>query len=153
MIFDSHSHTAFSADSEMKAADAIAMADKAGVGLVFTEHLDFDYPGEMDFSFDPQAYWQAYEPYRGDNLRLGIEIGMNEAILEGNLHFLEQEPFDLVIGSQHIVDGQDIYLSLIHIFPMHRRSARSSTPSPRMQAWTSRTHCSRSTRMAGSSSS
>lgn len=109
MIFDSHSHTAFSADSEMKAADAIAMAEKAGVGLVFTEHLDLDYPGEMDFSFDPQAYWQAYEPYRGDNLRLGIEIGMNEAILEGNLHFLEQEPFDLVIGSQHIVDGQDIY--------------------------------------------
>ena len=98
MIFDSHSHTAFSADSEMKAADAIAMAEKAGVGLVFTEHLDLDYPGEMDFSFDPQAYWQAYEPYRGDNLRLGIEIGMNEAILEGNLHFLEQEPFDLVIG-------------------------------------------------------
>ena len=41
MIFDSHSHTAFSADSEMKAADAIAMAEKAGVGLVFTEHLDF----------------------------------------------------------------------------------------------------------------
>ena len=93
MIFDSHSHTAFSADSEMKAADAIAMAEKAGVGLVFTEHLDLDYPGEMDFSFDPQAYWQAYEPYRGDNLRLGIEIGMNEAILEGNLHFLEQAAF------------------------------------------------------------
>lgn len=49
MIFDSHSHTTFSADSEMKAADAIAMAEKAGVGLVFTEHLDLDYPGEMDF--------------------------------------------------------------------------------------------------------
>ena len=47
MIFDSHSHTAFSADSEMKAADAIAMAEKAGVGLVFTEHLDLDYPGDV----------------------------------------------------------------------------------------------------------
>lgn len=62
MIFDSHSHTAFSADSEMQAADAIEKAREAGVGLAFTEHLDLDYPGEMAFSFDPQAYWQAYEP-------------------------------------------------------------------------------------------
>ena len=55
MIFDSHSHTAFSADSEMQAADAIEKAREAGVGLAFTEHLDLDYPGEMDFTFDPQA--------------------------------------------------------------------------------------------------
>lgn len=34
---------------------------------------------------------------------------MNEAILEGNCNFLKQVPFDIVIGSQHIVDGQDIY--------------------------------------------
>ena len=45
MIFDSHSHTAFSADSEMQAADAIEKAREAGVGLAFTEHLDLDYPG------------------------------------------------------------------------------------------------------------
>lgn len=109
MIFDSHSHTAFSADSEMQAADAIEKAREAGVGLAFTEHLDLDYPGEMDFTFDPQAYWQAYEPYRGERLHLGIEIGMNESILEGNCNFLQQAPFDIVIGSQHIVDGQDIY--------------------------------------------
>lgn len=109
MIFDSHSHTAFSADSEMQAADAIEKAREAGVGLAFTEHLDLDYPGEMDFTFDPQAYWQSYEPYRGERLHLGIEIGMNEAILEGNCNFLKQVPFDIVIGSQHIVDGQDIY--------------------------------------------
>lgn len=109
MIFDSHSHTAFSADSEMQAADAIEKAREAGVGLAFTEHLDLDYPGEMDFTFNPQAYWQAYEPYRGERLHLGIEIGMNESILEGNCNFLQQAPFDIVIGSQHIVDGQDIY--------------------------------------------
>lgn len=109
MIFDSHSHTAFSADSEMEAADAIRKAQDAGVGLAFTEHLDLDYPGEMDFTFNPQAYWQAYEPYRNESLHLGVEIGMNEATLEGNLAFLKEVLFDIVIGSQHIVDGQDIY--------------------------------------------
>ena len=44
MYFDSHVHTEFSADSEMKAADALREAAKQGLGLVFTEHLDYDYP-------------------------------------------------------------------------------------------------------------
>ncbi|WP_295634964.1 histidinol-phosphatase HisJ family protein [uncultured Mitsuokella sp.] len=109
MIFDSHSHTEFSADSEMKAEDALKKAKEEGVGLVFTEHLDLDYPGDMDFTFDSQKYWQSYEKYRGDTLRLGVEIGMNEAICQQNKAFVQEVPFDLVIGSQHIVDGQDIY--------------------------------------------
>ena len=37
MIFDSHSHTEFSADSEMKAEDALQKAKEEGVGLVFME--------------------------------------------------------------------------------------------------------------------
>ena len=53
MIFDSHSHTEFSGDSEMKGKDALKAAAKQGLGLVFTEHLDFDYPGDIDFTFDP----------------------------------------------------------------------------------------------------
>ena len=52
MIFDSHSHTEFSGDSEMKGKDALKAAAKQGLGLVFTEHLDFDYPGDIDFTFD-----------------------------------------------------------------------------------------------------
>ena len=93
----------------MKAADAIAMARERRASGSRSPSTSTSTIRARWIFFDPQAYWQAYEPYRGDNLRLGIEIGMNEAILEGNLHFLEQEPFDLVIGSQHIVDGQDIY--------------------------------------------
>ncbi|MFV0636420.1 histidinol-phosphatase HisJ family protein [Mitsuokella sp. WILCCON 0060] len=109
MIFDSHSHTAFSADSEMNPEEAMQKAEAEGVGLVFTEHLDLDYPGEMDFTFNPKEYWHSYEVYRGDKLRLGVEIGMNEAICRQNEAFIQRVPFDLVIGSQHIVDGQDIY--------------------------------------------
>ena len=43
MIFDSHSHTEFSSDSEMKAVEAIETAKKLGIGMVFTEHYDYDY--------------------------------------------------------------------------------------------------------------
>ena len=109
MIFDSHSHTAFSGDSEMKAEEALAAADVAGLGLVFKEHLDLDYPGDIAFTFDPATYWQQYEPLRGDRLMLGIEVGMQSATAERSRAFVDTVPFDLVIGSVHMVDGKDIY--------------------------------------------
>lgn len=108
-IFDSHSHTHFSTDSEMQAADAIRAAKDAGVGLVFTEHLDFDYPGELEFEFDPQAYWAEYESLRCADLRLGVEVGMTPATLTRSREFVGRAPFDLVIGSIHLVDGGDLY--------------------------------------------
>lgn len=109
MIFDSHSHTAFSADSDMRAQDALQKAQESDVGIVFTEHLDLDYPGELDFTFDPHAYWQAYEPLRGERVRLGVEIGMWEQTRERSATFVKEVPFDLVIGAIHLVDGGDIY--------------------------------------------
>ena len=62
MFFDSHIHTSFSADSEMRAEEALARAEEQGIGLVFTEHLDYDYPsaGKEQFIFDPEAYWTTY---------------------------------------------------------------------------------------------
>lgn len=109
MIFDSHSHTEFSGDSEMKAGDALLAAERLGIGLVFTEHLDLDYPGDIDFTFDPDAYWNAYEPLRSDRLRLGVETGMQAATCDRTRAFTEWLPFDLVVGAIHMVDGKDIY--------------------------------------------
>ena len=76
MLYDNHVHTEFSADSEMKAEEALTAAAQEGMGLVFTEHLDLGYPGDLDFTFDSKAYWEKYEPLRGEHLRLGVEIGM-----------------------------------------------------------------------------
>lgn len=109
MIFDSHSHTSFSADSDMTAEDALKAAREQGIGIVFTEHLDVDFPGELDFSFDPEAYWRTYEPLRGDNLHLGIEVGMQASTAEASRAFVARAPFDLVIGSVHLLRGIDIY--------------------------------------------
>ena len=109
MIFDSHSHTSFSADSDMTAEDALKAARARGIGLVFTEHLDVDFPGELDFSFDPEAYWRQYESLRGDDLHLGIEVGMQAGTAEASRAFVTRAPFDLVIGSVHLLRGIDIY--------------------------------------------
>ena len=112
MHFDSHIHTEFSADSEMKAADALREAEKQGLGLVFTEHLDYDYPaaGEEEFIFDPAAYWAAYEPLRAEGrLSLGVEMGMMASAREKNAAFLRHAPFDFVLGSIHFLDVKDLY--------------------------------------------
>ena len=68
MLFDTHLHTKFSADSDMLLTDAIQSAEKQNIGLVVTEHLDFDYPGEDLFKFDPIKYMNEYLPYRSDKL-------------------------------------------------------------------------------------
>ena len=57
MLFDSHTHTEFSADSEMLASEALEMAERLGLGLVFTEHEDLEV-AQDEFTFDPEAYWK-----------------------------------------------------------------------------------------------
>lgn len=112
MYFDSHVHTEFSADSEMKAADALREAAKQGLGLVFTEHLDYDFPsaGTEEFIFDPEAYWAKYEPLRAEGkLSLGVEMGMMASAREKNAAFLRRVPFDFVLASIHFLDVKDLY--------------------------------------------
>ena len=114
MIFDNHSHTVFSSDSEMEAEAALEAAARQGLGLVFTEHYDYDYINtkhykKMEFRFDAAGYWEKYLPYRGDSLRLGVEIGLSETSGAANREFLQGAPFDLVIGSIHIIDMLDLY--------------------------------------------
>ena len=112
MYFDSHVHTEFSADSEMKAADALREAAKQGLGLVFTEHLDYDFPsaGTEEFIFDPEAYWAKYEPLRAEGkLSLGVEMGMMASAREKNAAFVRRVPFDFVLASIHFLDVKDLY--------------------------------------------
>lgn len=107
MIFDSHSHTKFSADSKMLAEDAIVRAESLNLGLVFTEHLDFDLPG--GFTFNPAEYFDEYKKFRCDKVRLGAEVGMTKISREKNKKFVAENDFDLIIGSIHMLDGEDIY--------------------------------------------
>ena len=108
-FFDSHVHTRFSADSEMRAEDAIEAARRQGIGLVFTEHIDYGYIGEKKFLFDPIEYWKTYEQLRGENLSLGVEMGLEPGKSRMSREFIARVPFDEVIGAIHLIDGKDIY--------------------------------------------
>ena len=110
MLFDSHMHTKFSADSEMLAAEAVDKARSLNLGVVFTEH--FDYGLELNgkaFAFDTAAYMREYQNLRGDKVRLGVEVGLRKSARSANEKFIASADFDLVIGSIHLVDDFDIY--------------------------------------------
>ncbi|MBR0061121.1 MAG: histidinol-phosphatase HisJ family protein [Selenomonadaceae bacterium] len=116
MIFDSHMHTKFSADSQMLAAEAIDRAASLNLGVVFTEH--FDYGLEIDgkdFTFDAATYMNEYKNLRGDKVRLGVEVGLRQSARAANENFLTQADFDFVIGSIHLVDDLDIYYTHFYI--------------------------------------
>lgn len=109
MIFDCHIHTKFSADSEMLASDAINRAKNLNLGIIFTEHFDYDVPGEYDFTFDPKKYFDEYKNLRDEKIRLGVEVGLRKSARKINKNFIDSAGFDLVIGSIHLVDDLDIY--------------------------------------------
>ena len=88
---------------------ALRRAQELGLGLVFTEHFDWEFPGNKEFGFDAAAYFNEYEPLRGFGLRLGAEIGIAGDTAAKNREFINSAPFDLVIGSLHLLRGKDLY--------------------------------------------
>ncbi|MCR5733730.1 MAG: histidinol-phosphatase HisJ family protein [Lachnospiraceae bacterium] len=119
MIYaDLHMHSIFSEDSQTPMEEQIQTAISKGLKQIcFTEHMDMDYPeneaGET-FECNTDAYYEHYLKVRDeykDRLEIffGIEYGFQNH-LKGRCHkYINSYPFDLVIGSTHVVDGRDPY--------------------------------------------
>lgn len=114
MLFDSHVHTEFSTDSEMKLTEALRAARSRGIGVITTEHMDLYFPEEGQSVFDEDAYFSAYQSFRGDDCLLGIELGMRDDCAAENRAIVESRPFDYVLGSVHLLDGQDLYYASVY---------------------------------------
>ena len=109
MRMDTHVHTAVSTDSRMTLKEAVTQAQRLGIGLTLTEHMDLAYPKTGAFLFDVDRYFADYGAFRGPQLLLGIEIGMRQDCLEENRRLALREGFDYVLGSLHVVDNLDLY--------------------------------------------
>ena len=109
MLFDSHLHTTFSSDSKMTLPEAKLAAEQLGIGMIVTEHMDIGYPVPDSFVFDVEDYFSQYDAARAESLLLGIEVGMTQSAAAETQALIDAHSFDCVIGSIHLVDGQDIY--------------------------------------------
>lgn len=118
MIADCHMHTEFSDDSEAKVTDQVERAISLGMKhICITDHMDMDYPGG-EFNLDTDRYveriLQVREQYKDRiSIGLGVEIGLQEHLTKRLKAYIEQYPFDFVIGSMHLVHGEDPYFGEI----------------------------------------
>ncbi len=100
-MFDSHVHTRVSCDCEMPIEKGIERAKALGVGIVITDHMDINPFRGDDFTFDVEAFFKAYEPFRSEKVLLGIEMGLRTEAVEENTAIVKAHAFDFVIASTH----------------------------------------------------
>lgn len=110
MIFDTHMHCDYSCDSHMELADAIRAGRAQNIGIIITEHWDYDYPTNPDaFLFNIDDYFKTAGQYRSDKVLLGIEIGMQKHIAADDDAVAAGHDFDYVLGSVHCINRRDMY--------------------------------------------
>ncbi|NMA33914.1 MAG: histidinol-phosphatase HisJ family protein [Clostridiaceae bacterium] len=114
-MFDTHIHSLFSTDSVMDADQACGSAIKLGLeGIAFTDHLDYDFPGEIDFLIDFDEYFSVMDGIREkykDRMKVirAVEVGIQPHVLQKSEELIRKYPFDYVLASIHIVGGQNPY--------------------------------------------
>lgn len=118
MIVDTHNHTYYSPDGSQSPKELVTAALGNGVGfLCVTEHLDNDYPKYEDESFDflvTKKYFKEFgalrEQYRDKlEILIGVEAGWTAGNENQNVTDLCKFPYEYVINSVHVVDGDDVY--------------------------------------------
>lgn len=118
MIGDYHVHTKFSSDCNSEPEELIKKAISLGMNeICFTDHVDFDYPpenGQTIFRINTKEYFNTLAALRDSyknriKIKIGIELGLNPSIEEMNSSFVKSNDFDFVIGSSHIINGNDPY--------------------------------------------
>ena len=118
ILWDCHMHSSFSADSDTDMENMIKNAISRGLeGVCFTEHLDPDYPPTPDqqvFHLEVEAYADRLaflkEKYKDSiTVNFGFEYGLQPHLKKHFSEQLSRFPFDFVIGSSHVVHGQDPY--------------------------------------------
>lgn len=109
-MIDSHVHTEFSTDSEMKIEEVITkIAEKGLDKVIVTDHMDLEFPNDDTlFKFNTEDYFKKYSAFT-DKIGIGIELGLKVNIGKKLDRILSNNSFDFVIGSIHLVDNIDIY--------------------------------------------
>ncbi|HEY5583962.1 MAG TPA: histidinol-phosphatase HisJ family protein [Ruminiclostridium sp.] len=115
-MHDSHIHSKFSTDSHLEVQAACKKAVEIGLkGLVFTDHVDYDYPDfDDDFLIDFDQYFKFFNKLKNEwenklNILIGIEMGFQPHLLDKINKILDTYNFDFVINSVHIIDHIDPY--------------------------------------------
>ncbi len=120
MQADYHIHTHNSGDSTAPMKSMIESAMERGLSeICFTEHMDMDYPVSEDvpagtFDLDTKKYFEELLKYKEEyqnriTIKFGVELGLQPHLSSRIAEYVKEYPFDFIIGSAHLLDGQDPY--------------------------------------------
>lgn len=117
ILADCHLHSSFSADSDTPMETMIQEALSKGLKTItFTEHNDFNFPCDDPSSFELNGdsflfdLLKYREKYMGQiEVLYGVEIGLQKDCMRQNIKLTKDYDFDFVIGSLHVINGQDPY--------------------------------------------
>lgn len=114
-MYDYHLHSTNSPDSRMTVDEVCQQAIKVGLKeIAFTDHLDYDCPGEVEFVIDYLRYTREIEDVRKKyhgvlNIVMGLEVGLQPHVMKENEQFVSEHKLDFVIASVHNIDGLGLY--------------------------------------------
>jgi histidinol-phosphatase (PHP family) len=116
-MIDLHIHSEFSTDSTQPLEDIIQTAIQQEMKVIaITDHIDYDYQDpSLNFTFNLEDYFEKMKQLRrkyAHQLKIlyGVELGLQEHLVDRLNQFVQQYPFDFVIGSVHTCNHQDLYL-------------------------------------------
>lgn len=119
MLIDHHTHTAsFSFDGRQTVAELLqAVRDRGLDGVCLTEHYEKDvsYIAGQEAIFDLDDYYHFCRSIKGSSgpadpvFLYGIELGYLPHLDEYYARLAMRYPFDAIIMSLHILDGEDPY--------------------------------------------
>lgn len=111
---DYHMHTHFSTDSEASPREHIEKAIQMGLDeICFTDHKDFDYP-ECPFDLDVKPYFEELKQLQKEYkdqicIKIGVEIGLDVEYQKEIEEFINENDYDYVIGSIHVIHQTEFY--------------------------------------------
>lgn len=116
MLYDYHTHTCFSGDSQTPVRDMLDCAVSLGLKeICITDHIDYDYPDDPNlFTFDIEEYFSVLSAFKEEykrhlSVRIGVEYGLMPHLGKRLKDFSASYPFDFIIGSSHVVNQIDPY--------------------------------------------
>ena len=110
-MFDYHMHSRVSFDGKSTGLEMALAAKERGLQeICFTDHID--YTPAMDMVMDLDAYAREYDGLEvpGLKIRRGIEYGLEPGNREKMKEDLARRNYDFVLGSVHLVGGEDVYM-------------------------------------------
>lgn len=120
MFYDYHMHCSYSADSKTPMKDMIEKSIALGLKeICFTDHVDYDVIGNPNIKVDYNKYFEEIDFYQNKysnyiSIKKGIEIGLQEHLLDRYSKEIKEHDFDFVIGSIHSINRKELFTGDFH---------------------------------------